>query len=45
MAIFLAIDHALGATLYADIVMIHGRVQGLCLLQALAADWGFQGIT
>lgn len=44
VAIFLAIDHALCATLYAGLVVINSRVKRLGLLQALAADGRFQGI-
>jgi hypothetical protein len=42
MAIFLAVDHALRAAFYADLFVIYGRVKGLGLLQALAADRGFK---
>jgi len=42
MAILLAIDHALRAALYAGLFVVHGRVERLGLLQALAAYWGLQ---
>jgi len=45
MAVFLTIDHALGATLYAGLVVIHGGVQRLGLLQAFAANGCLQRIT
>jgi hypothetical protein len=44
IAIFFAIDHALGAAFYADLVVIYGRVKRLGLLQALAADGSFQRV-
>jgi hypothetical protein len=44
IAIFFAIDHALGAAFYAGLVVINGRIKGLGLLQALAADGSFKRI-
>jgi hypothetical protein len=45
VATFLAIDHALRAAFCADLFVINGRVKGLGLLQALAADRGFKVVT
>ena len=42
IAAVLAVYHALRSAIGADLVVIYGGIQGLCLLQALAANGGFQ---
>jgi hypothetical protein len=40
----LAIDDSGVAAVFAVLVVLYGRVERLCLLKALAANWGFKGI-